>query len=508
MRLSIRTKLVGRAIFILIAIMIVGWRGIEGMRDINEDLNEIKIRQFAPMQIIANTNIGLIAWNRAILNHVLAENFQKMDEYEKIMLEQKAALIERLQQLSQMDRLSKRGKELVLEVLTDFSEADPIRERVVMLSREGKQEEGRYFILTELRPIVDHMDAAITEFLRLQERQLEKTIQATDKRYIQGLTRITLIIGSVIIAVILIFYFFSAALLKNINELVRGAKLASAEDFMQAKTTIMSKDEFEYLSTVFNQMLDSLARSISELEKAKAGLKSLNADLEISNKSLDDFAYTISHDLREPLRGIRSLSSFLQEDYADKLDTKDRSRLKRLMQLTQRMEDLIESVLYFSRLGRQKFAFAKTDLNAVVEEAIDTLKFSLQESGTEIRIPHKLPSIVCDKVRVGELFSNLITNAMKYNDKPEKWIEIGFQADQDPCVFYVRDNGIGIKEKQQEKIFKIFQRLHGRDKYGGGTGAGLTIVKEIIERHEGKIWVKSTFGEGTTFFFTFQGGEQ
>ena len=252
----------------------------------------------------------------------------------------------------------------------------------------------------------------------------------------------------------------------------------------------------------------SIAKNITNLKKAEAELKARMAELDQSNKALDDFAYIVSHDLREPLRGIRSLSSFLQEDYADKLGSKGRSRLKRLMELSRRMEDLIESLLYYSRVGRVELAFSETDLNAVIAEVIDSMKFSLQESGTEIRIPKKLPAIVCDGVRIGEVFSNLITNAVKYNDKPDKWIEIGFKADQDPYVFYVRDNGIGIKEKDQEKIFKIFQRLHGRDKYGGGKGAGLTIVKKVIERHEGKIWVESTVGEETNFYFTLQGGEQ
>ena len=252
----------------------------------------------------------------------------------------------------------------------------------------------------------------------------------------------------------------------------------------------------------------TIAKNITSLKRAEAELEARNVELTESNKALDDFAYIVSHDMREPLRGIQSLSSFLVEDYADKLGPKGRSRLKRLMKLCQRMEDLIESILYYSRVGRVELSFSEIDLNAVVKEVIDSMKFSLEEKGIEIRIPKKPPAIVCDGIRIGEVFSNLITNAMKYNDKPDKWIEIGFQADQNPCVFYVRDNGIGIIEKHQEKIFKIFQRLHGRDKYGGGKGAGLTIVKKIIGRHEGKIWVESTFGEGTTFYFTLQGREQ
>jgi light-regulated signal transduction histidine kinase (bacteriophytochrome) len=113
-----------------------------------------------------------------------------------------------------------------------------------------------------------------------------------------------------------------------------------------------------------------------------------------------------------------------------------------------------------------------------------------------------------DRVRVGEIFHNLIVNAMKYNDKPEKHVEVGWREDPGgPPVFYVRDNGIGIPEKHHDAVFRIFKRLHGRDKFGGGTGAGLTIVKKIVERHHGRIWVESSAGQGTTFYFTLQEGD-
>jgi light-regulated signal transduction histidine kinase (bacteriophytochrome) len=122
----------------------------------------------------------------------------------------------------------------------------------------------------------------------------------------------------------------------------------------------------------------------------------------------------------------------------------------------------------------------------------------------------------CDPVQVSEVFSNLISNAIKYNDKVDKWVEIGFLdsvADREiednsesttPIVFYVRDNGIGIREKHLDAIFRIFKRLHTQNKYGGGTGAGLTIAKKIVERHDGRIWVESRYGEGSTFYFTLQ----
>jgi two-component system, chemotaxis family, sensor kinase Cph1 len=141
------------------------------------------------------------------------------------------------------------------------------------------------------------------------------------------------------------------------------------------------------------------------------------------------------------------------------------------------------------------------DLNEIVSEVLDSIGIGLREHGVEVRIPRRLPVVRCDPVRVRELYYNLLVNSMKYNDKPEKWIEIGWEGGVPPA-FYVRDNGIGIQAKHHEAIFRIFKRLHGRDKFGGGTGAGLTIVKKIVERHSGQIWVDSVVGEGTTVHFT------
>jgi two-component system, chemotaxis family, sensor kinase Cph1 len=243
-------------------------------------------------------------------------------------------------------------------------------------------------------------------------------------------------------------------------------------------------------------------------------LAKLNIELERSNSELDAFAYIASHDLKEPLRGIHNYSSFLIEDYADILNEDGLSKLQTMMRLTQRMEDLIDSLLHFSRLGRVELLMQKTDLNQVVKNVVDVFQISLKQTRVEIRIPRPLPIIPCDRIQVNELFTNLIGNAIKYNNKPEKWIEIGFldreetrderELSPSPIVFYVRDNGIGIREKHQEVIFRIFKRLHAANKYGGGTGAGLTIAKKIVERHGGNIWVESTYGEGSTFYFTLQ----
>ncbi|MFW6358137.1 MAG: ATP-binding protein [Chroococcales cyanobacterium] len=247
-------------------------------------------------------------------------------------------------------------------------------------------------------------------------------------------------------------------------------------------------------------------------------LASMNFELKRSNEELDSFAYIASHDLKEPLRGIHNYANFLMEDYAEILNGDGVTKLQTLVRLTQRMEDLINSLLHFSRLGRAELMWQSVNLNELVQQAIATLTMARPQSEVEFRIPRPLPNIECDRAQMNELFTNLISNAIKYNNKAEKWVEIGYfegmgpgktEDEEDvppaPFTFYIRDNGIGIPQEHFEKIFQIFRRLHGRDEFGGGTGAGLTIARKVVERHGGRIWIESNFNQGSTFYFTLSG---
>ena len=264
-----------------------------------------------------------------------------------------------------------------------------------------------------------------------------------------------------------------------------------------------------------------LRSSIISIVLRKADeLSQINKELTRSNTELDAFAYIASHDLKEPLRGIYNYSSFLIEDYGEVLDESGIDKLNTLMQLTHRMEDLINSLLRYSRLGRAELQLRSSNMNDLVGDVLRVIEVSARDSKVKFEIPRSLPSLKCDRTQVNELFTNLISNGIKYNQQEQKIIEIGYLDPDDPIaiakmleypdntpaktIFYVRDNGIGIQERHLEKIFRIFKRLHGQKKYGGGTGAGLTIAKKIVERHGGEIWVKSTYKQGTTFYFTLK----
>lgn len=253
-----------------------------------------------------------------------------------------------------------------------------------------------------------------------------------------------------------------------------------------------------------------LRRAIIDLVLYKVDeLSRLNEELTRSNVELDSFAYVASHDLKEPLRGLHNYAHFLIEDYGDQLDANGKAKLETLVRLTQRMEALIDSLLHYSRVGRAELIRIEVDLNAELADVINLLDPRMRESNVKLQVPQPLPRVRADQARLREVFGNLITNAMKYNDKPNKVVEVGYESivnsdGQESFVFYVRDNGIGVPEEHHDTIFRIFKRLHSRDEYGGGVGAGLTIVKKIIERHGGTIWLNSQLGEGTTFWFTLE----
>lgn len=242
-------------------------------------------------------------------------------------------------------------------------------------------------------------------------------------------------------------------------------------------------------------------------------LAALNLDLVRSNDELDSFAYMAGHDLKEPLRGIHTYATALREQAQAGLvlDQRGQERLDMMLRLTVRMDSLLDALLHFSRVGRLTLAFEAAPLNEVVSDAIDMLGGRLLDSGVELRVA-RLPTIECDRIRAREVFANLIANAVKYNDKERRWVEVGVL---DPGtalaggiargagpVLYVRDNGIGIEQCHMERIFLMFKRLHPHDAYGGGSGAGLAIARKLVEQHQGQLWVDSTPGEGSTFYFT------
>jgi PAS domain S-box-containing protein len=265
-------------------------------------------------------------------------------------------------------------------------------------------------------------------------------------------------------------------------------------------------DETEFYATVLltrtklkgKKVLQATVRDITESKKAEALRNQLLEQLAGANQELKDFAYVVSHDLKAPLRGIETIADWIATDYADKLDDDGKKQLHLLANRVDRMHNLIDGILQYSRIGRVEEEKVQINLNELVPEIIDMLA---PPENIAITVENELPTITYELTRVTQVFQNLLSNAVKYMDKPKGQIKVGCVEENGFWKFSVADNGPGIEEKHFEKIFKIFQILAPRDE-SESTGIGLTIVKKIVELYKGKIWVESKVGEGSTFFFT------
>ncbi len=225
-------------------------------------------------------------------------------------------------------------------------------------------------------------------------------------------------------------------------------------------------------------------------------------EIKKQNQELDEFAYVVSHDLKEPLAGISFISNLLVDEYYNSFDETGKTYIASLIDFSKRLGALIDALLDLSRIGRITNQLERVDLQEVLFNVKQNLSHRLNRDEVEFLVPRTVPYVYGDKTRIEQVFFNLVGNAIKFNDKPRPRVEIGYaEYSGEQWQFYVRDNGIGIESEYFEKIFKIFERLQPREEYEG-NGAGLTIVKKIVEHHGGKVWLESVLDEGTTFYFT------
>jgi len=245
----------------------------------------------------------------------------------------------------------------------------------------------------------------------------------------------------------------------------------------------------------------ALFDDITERKKAEAALREAHEELKRSNAELEQFAYVASHDLQEPLRMVSSYTQLLMRRYGDKLDGDAKDFTAFIVDGATRMKQLIEDLLAYSRVGTRDKNFKPVDAESSLKRALTNLRAAIQDSGATVT-QDKLPTIPCDEVQLAQLFQNLIGNALKFR-KPDvaPAVHVGAAEQGAEWEFMVRDNGIGIEPQYFERIFMVFQRLHDKGEYPG-TGIGLAIVKKVVERHGGRIWVQSQPGAGTTFHFT------
>lgn len=220
-------------------------------------------------------------------------------------------------------------------------------------------------------------------------------------------------------------------------------------------------------------------------------------NLEVQNQELSDYAHMVSHDLKSPLRSIDTLTTWLKDDYEDQIDETGKKQINTIRDSVEKMDTLINGILEYSTIGKNRIEAYPVELNLLVKDILN-----MTETPNHISIKvNDLPVVNGDKYRLQQLFQNLITNAIAYNDKKEGLVEIGVTEKDNEWEFFVKDNGKGIEEVYHMKIFKAFEKLENNV---NSTGIGLSIVKKIVDLYGGKIWLQSQLHEGTTFYFTIK----
>ncbi len=292
-------------------------------------------------------------------------------------------------------------------------------------------------------------------------------------------------------------FMMKRTIISPLDTLLEGTRKIQAGE-LSHRVGIRSTDEIGELAASFNSMAESLQKHTQNLSLL---VEEKTRDIEKVNRELKDFVYIVSHDLKEPLRGIESFSQFLFEDCQDRLEGEAMEFLLGIRDGAARMKRLIEDLLLLSRVTRIKNPYRLASSEEMIHDAIESLRYAIEEKNVQVVVQAGMPWVLCDEIKIREVFKNLLSNAIKFAREMPPRIDFGCLEQSEGCEFFIKDNGIGIEEKHLEKIFEVFQRLHRREEYEG-TGLGLHLVKKIVEEHGGRAWAESTPGVGSTFWFT------
>ena len=287
-----------------------------------------------------------------------------------------------------------------------------------------------------------------------------------------------------------------------VNQPLNGTSLISL--LRMALNTRQRQYELKNLLEEMHRLNADLEKRVdeqtAELRKRAEHAEKFSRELERSNRDLEEFAHSISHDLQEPLRMISSFLTLFARRYKRKLDSDADKYIYYAVNGADRMHSMIKSLLEYSLVGNDGMNPEEVDCNEAVEQVITLLAPDIE--GTEAQVSHDpLPTIFVDRIQLEQVFHNLIDNGLKFRDKQPPAIHVSATERQEEWEFAIRDNGIGIDPEHIDRIFNIFQQLHARDKYSG-NGIGLAICKKIVQRHGGSIWAESEPGRGSTFYFT------
>jgi signal transduction histidine kinase len=527
------TKMMATFLLIALIIVAVAFEGYYSIKFVNDNIASMYENRLLPSQQLGKVNgaqyrlkvdLGrfiLLPQDRVELEQEMARQIQTVDRY----LQLYAATYLVLEEKEALDRfkpawsnyLDAVAEEVRLVKLGDTASA-------ISSLRLG----GRVF--TTQRAV----DKILTDLSEIQSRVGSKLMEQGERRFDR--TKRAMVISGIFAVLLAVTLGFTIS--RSITLPLSGIT-ATARNFSEGdmdtdslSSIALRQDEIGILARTFTLMasqlketLEGLHRSHVELERrvqertselqksnkllgieveerrqAEASLMLRSEELARSNTELEQFAYVASHDLQEPLRMVASYVQLIEKRYQDKLDSDGREFIEFAVDGAKRMQVLIEDLLAYSRITTRAEPFQSTDCEEVLEVVTDNLQMTIQESGA--RITHSsLPTVMGDVTQLRQLFQNLISNAIKFRGDTAPEVHVDVEPQEDSWLISVQDNGIGIETQHLDRIFLLFQRLHGRGSYPG-TGLGLAICRKIVERHGGTIWAESEPGTGTKFSFT------
>jgi signal transduction histidine kinase len=526
MSLSMRTKLIGTLALSVMATTLVGWLGIAGMRDINAELNGLYANDFEPARVIAEADIAIMTWNRDMLNYLLAHDPEAKDDYRRAVVEQEDEVLARLKELSSMEGLTAEEKSLIAKIKDLFREAESRWDPVLALEtvRERIGAEDPLTILGELKPMIRKVNDEMAGFLKLQEKDSLLAKAAADRRYHSDIKQISLLIGLITLLLLVVNLFMTGGFIRSIGDLTQGAQELGRGN-LEHRVIVKANDELSQLALVFNTMAaelkehrDALQKAYDELElrvaertmelgrtneelRKEVGERTrIEEALRESAEKLKFFAYSVMHDLKSPAIGVHGIAGLLQRNYREALDERGRNYCDQILRASKHIATFVDTINTFIATKENPLVIEPINLKQILETVREEFDSDLCGRGITWREPDSgATELQAGRLSMIRVFRNLVANALKYGGENLGEISIGYEQAADFHIFSVSDNGVGIKREDCERVFAVFQRL-AKAQQVEGIGLGLAIVREIAERHGGKVWVEPGEPRGTTFY--------
>ncbi len=556
MRLGIKTKLIGSFLIVSVLFITIGIIALQNIDSLHKNIQMTHDHPLTVTRATLKIETLVITMHRSMKDVTLSRSKTQRDTYLSIVAENEASALEQFNIVNRQI-LGKEGKSMASQILHAFKNWKPIRERVAALMDSGRFEKAQEITMSEGDEYVQHLVGSLQE---IEEYAAMKAIgfnkdSSLIARRSTNLIFYFLISGSLLS--IIIASWLSLSITRRIRRL-NNATQKMAEGNIEQLIPGSSSDELGLLTRNFNTMASrlrsiyqSLENKVEErtknLEEANIELQRLKSDLEkevsertsdlgikvaklnksqramlfmvedlnrtskqlkserhkleLANKELEAFAYSVSHDLRAPLRAIDGFTGILLMEYTDKLDDEAKRIGNIIQRNAQKMGQLIDDLLSFSRVGRKELVFNNIHMEKMVRSVFSE-SISTDEPN---KIKFKLGSlhdIVCDNGMMHQVWVNLISNAVKFSaNHKQPSIVISSTDTGDNIVYAIEDNGAGFDMRYKDKLFGVFQRLHHENEFKG-TGVGLALVQRIIQRHKGEIWAESVVDKGATFYFS------